>query len=132
MSIIAQIMRQPFEEETDDLSLRVTCDDPAALDRLLRGTATFEWVGDGGSDYLMSEAGAIDLYHTVYDCIERRCPAYAGDYDYNTGHCHLIFANVRAQANFIGAARWMGAAISTAGIAIPAKTAREIAALMQQ
>lgn len=52
--------------------------------------------------------------------------AHHDEYEWQVG-----FFSQEARADFINWSRWIGAAVSESGIAVPSRTAREVAPLMR-
>lgn len=129
LEITERLIMLPGSEK---LRLRVTSDDPEALDALFNVAAHAEWIGGNGqrpADFVLSDEGAADLYEHTRTSIRAREKCRADDHD--EYEWQIGFFSIKARAHFIAWARWIGAAIGEDGIAIPSRTAREIAALMR-
>lgn len=129
LEIAERLIMLPGSEK---LRMRVTSDDPAALDALFAVAAHAEWIGSDHhrlADYVLSDEGAADLYEHTRASIKAREKCRVGDHD--EYEWAIGFFSIKARAHFIAWARWIGAAVSEDGIAIPSRIAREIAALMR-
>lgn len=129
LEIAERLIMLPGSEK---LRLSVTSDDPEALDALFAVAAHAEWVGSSHqrpADFVFSDEGAADLYDQTRSSIRMREKCRAGDHD--EYEWTIGFFSTKARAHFVAWARWIGAAVSESGIAVPSRTAREVAAIMR-
>lgn len=114
---------------TPRIRLRLVSDDPEALSDLLEKVYHEECTKDEPVDYILSDEGAADMFQRVRSECKKRVPCDYDDhdeYDWSVG-----FHSQEARRSFIGFCRWIGAGITEEGIAIPASTATEMAALLR-
>lgn len=126
---LERLIMQPGSEK---LRLRVSSDDSDALEGLFAASSYAEFVGSihqRPADFAFSDEGAADLLEQTRSNVKKREECHFDDHD--EYEWQIAFVSQEARGIFIQWCRWIGAAITETGIAIPSGIAREIAAIMR-